>query len=76
MTRTDLFEKEMNEQKLNWYAKKKALLNPICEDCGTPKGLRGTRCKSCQAKIRTKKFPPPSQRGKHYVVKEGHKIYG
>lgn len=70
-----LEEKGMNDQP-NWYAKKKALLNPTCEDCGIPKGLRGTRCKSCQAKIRTLTSPPPSQRGKHYVVINGHKIYG
>lgn len=51
------------QRKHEWYLKKKAKVNNKCEDCGKSKGLHGTRCQSCEAKIRVMSFPLPDRKG-------------
>lgn len=50
--------------KHSWYEEQKKKKQLKCIDCGRHKGLKGVRCGSCQAKIRSKLLPPPDRTGK------------
>jgi len=61
-----------DEYKRQWYFRKKQRNKRVCS-CGKDFFSKGNKCGSCAAKERSKKFPPPSQKGKRRSYMDGEK---